>query len=431
MRLESKVRRGLRTAALLLLLAGGCRSPSLLTDGRTHEVLPGQEASPARRMGGGPWLLQVRKQDLWVRTPAGDSEYALTRTGRVVATRPYGNGLGWSGVAISPDGRQVAYVERPEAQEHESPGRWALLWVVNSDGSGRRMLLDLREHALTPGPFRAGPILWSSDGARIAFSLESFARTGPESRPCPLAEVHTVEVGSGKVERLFESPTHGMLTPQGWSAQGTVSFSLLSCEATAEVGKDGRFFEFEPGRGIRDTHARGAVSSDGVHTLLLPSTPEAGVPTALLDGRKVDAPSEVDTRLLRHVAWMQHQPVAYLTTYSGQPRSCAFDRVPAPALFQANFDASRPGIEPRTGLGGLMVLAFSPDDAHVLAATVLLRSQASEVCWPDTFDSLLVMERVQLENSPTLTALSASSIRLDVPASQMGPELQGFVGWVR
>lgn len=418
-------------AALLLVLTGGCRGQSLRTDGGPPEAQPEQEVAPARRISAGPWLLQVRKQDLWVRSPSGDSEYALTRTGQVAATRPYGNELGWSGAAISPDGRQVAYVEYPETQKHETPGLWALLWVVNSDGSGRRMLLDLRQHAPIPGPFRAGPILWSSDGTRIAFTLESFKQTGPESAACPLSEVHAVEVSSGKAERLFVAPERGRLTPRGWSEQGTLSFSLFPCRPTAEAGKEGHFFEFKPGSGLRETHARGAASSDGAHTLLLPSTPEAGAPAALLDGRKVDVPSEVDTRLVRHVAWMKRQPVAYLTTYSGEARSCAFPLEPAPALFQANFDASRPGVQPRPGLGGLMVLAFSPDDAHVLAATVQQRSHEGSVCWPDTFDSLLVVDRVQFENSTTLTELSASSIRVDAPASKIGPELQGFVGWVR
>ncbi|WNG63156.1 hypothetical protein F0U59_48690 [Archangium gephyra] len=384
-------------------------------------------------MGEGPWLLQVRQSDLWVRPLSGEEGYALTRTGRVAASVRPGRELGWNGVAISPDGRQVAYVETAGTPGRNAVGGWSLLWVVNADGSGRRLLVDLRQGPNARGRVRAGPLLWSSDGARVAYVLESFPDEAvPGQPPCPLATVRAVEVTTGGEALLLESPGPGMLQPRGWSVKrGEFSFSLQCAVASEGPSDTGRFVTHRLGEGARSLAGRGSVSPDGSHLLLLPSASNAGSEPVLLDGMKVETPVDFHSSLVRHVTWMRGQPVAYLTTYPGFSGACGFEMSPPPALYGVDPRGSQPGMRKRTGRSGLMVFAFSPDDAHVLVAVVQRHPQGRDGCTTNAFDALLAVERSLFEGSSGLDALVGASVRLDEPAEPLGRALQGYVGWLR
>jgi hypothetical protein len=434
MSLERSKRGWAVAVVALLALPLGCQSAAR----STQQWVAGAtslESSPAPgRAGEGPWLLQVQRSDLWVRTPSGEAGYWLTRTGRVATSIRPGRELGWDGVAISPDGRQVAYVERAGPPGRDVVGGWSLLWVVNADGSGRRLLVDLRQGERARGRVRAGPLQWSSDGTRVAYVLESFPdKTGPGQPPCPLATVRAVEVATGGESLLLESPEPGLFQPRGWSMErGEFSFSLLRCGAPSDDPSDaGRFLTLQFGDGARAVTGRGSVPPDGRHLLLLPSARHEGSALMLLDGKAVETPPDFHASLARHVAWMRERPVAYLTTYPGFSSACVFEMSPRPALYEVELRGNPPGMRKRTGLSGLMVLAFSHDDAQVLVAVVQQHPQGRDGCTANAFDALLVVERSQLEGSTGLEALVTASVRLDEPAEPLGRTLQGYVGWLR
>ncbi|OJT18225.1 hypothetical protein BO221_42030 [Archangium sp. Cb G35] len=386
-------------------------------------------------MGPGPWLLRFEQSNLWVRTPSGDTGYALTRTGRVAATPLVGTELGWNGVAISPDGRQVAYVEKAGRPGTTSIGGWSLLWVVNADGSGRRLLVDLRERPPPKEDVRAGPILWSSDGSRVAYVLESFAKKSRERpRGCPLATVEAVELASGRRETLFTSPKPGLLQPRGWSVErGEFFFSRQCGTPPDQPWSTGSFVTLRLAGGVRELHARGSLSPDGQHLLLLPSQPrwERQPPAPLWNGQELEVPPDFHPLFAQRVAWMHGQPVAYLTIYRGYGGDCIASMQPPPALYRVAVEGNTPRVEHRTKYPWLVVLDFSPDDAYVLMAVVARRPLDRDGCAMHAFEALLVAERSRFEARTSLEELLAASVRVDEPSSSLGRPLQGFIGWLR
>ena len=447
---------------LLLLLGLGCTHPR-----QALEVVPEPAPSPGRT-GPGPWLLQlkhtrqwtpplsdseygvtitgkvfikprpgharVETSDLWVRTPSGDAGYALTQTGRVVVLTPFDGTLGWNSVAISPDGGQVAYVE------HSGPPGtfstiWRLLWVVNADGSGRRLLVDLRERM--PPDASAGPISWSSDGSRVVYVLYSRSKTPPagESR-CPLATVYSVDLTTGLQEILFKSSKPEWIQPRGWFVErGEFSFSS-HCDTPTELPWPADMFVTHR-MGERTAAAqpsRGSPSPDGQHLLLLPSSAQwrQQFGHLLLDGQALEVPPDFESFIVQRVTWMHGRPTAYISTYRGYGGNCITPMSqPPPALYRLEVEGNtRPRVE-RLTESPLLVLDFSPDDAHVLLAVVARSAQGRDGCARHAFDSLLVAERSRFETSTSLEELLSASVRVDEPSSSIGRDMQGVIGWLR
>ncbi|WP_375769217.1 hypothetical protein NR798_47370 [Archangium gephyra] len=421
--------RGKRLAVTALLLLGlGC-----LGARPAPPVVPEPAPDPGRT-GPGPWLLRFEQSNLWVRTPSGDTGYALTRTGRVVATPLAGTELGWNGVAISPDGRRVAYVETAGRPGTTAIAGWSLLWVVNADGTERRLLVDLREHTPLEGDVRAGAILWSSDGSRVAYVLESFEKKSRgRPRGCPLATVEAVELASGRRETVFTSPERGLLQPRGWPVERGEFFFSLQCKTPPDQPwSTGSFVTLRLGGSARERHARGSLSPDGQHLLLLPSEPrwERQPPAPLWNGQELEAPPDFHPLFAQHVAWMHEQPVAYVTTYRGYGGDCIASMEPPPALYRVE-GGSVPRVEHRTRYPWLVVLDFSPDDAYLLMAVVARRPQDRDGCAMHSFESLRVAERSRFEARTSLEELLATSVRVDEPSASIGRPLQGFIGWLR
>jgi hypothetical protein len=126
-------------------------------------------------------------------------------------------------VALSPDGRQVAYVTADDLMM-----RNARLWLVDADGANRRLL------ATFPRDFWVAPLAWAPDSRRLAFvrvgqddGLELWAldtRTGAQS---------LVLADSPLRPQLFYGPVSD---PVRWSADGLrlvdVDSSTASSSAT-------------------------------------------------------------------------------------------------------------------------------------------------------------------------------------------------------
>lgn len=457
-----------RTLATLLLisLGLGCMPSSRVRDAGSA-LLPG-------RQGPGPWLLQVkhvdewdppfvqkpderfikappgtvfrRRTDLWVRTPSGDSGYALTATGRVLVESV--NELNVSSVAISPDGRRVAYVETPQSTGMRT-GPWHCLWIVNADGTGRRLLVDL--DLLFPGGLpRTGGLLWSSDGRHLAYVLYS-RPAGTSPLAYPLATVHAVEIDTGQRSALFQVPRPGLLQPLAWSTErGEFTFSLHTKTSDDPGARLDTLTVYRLGSSTaRATPAQGFPSPDGQH-LLLASRPEYRMhepPELLWDGASLEVPPDVVPFIPRHVAWRHEQPVAYVSTYLGatwmheMPEDglglCGTmcftsSKTPSAMLYRVEGVSARPRLERLLGHERQLVLGFSPDDAHVLVAVSSLRPRVDlEGCMSNAFDVLLVAERSAFEASSSLDSLLSASIRVDEPPSRTRRIPWGVIGWVR
>lgn len=72
--------------------------------------------------------------------------------------------------ALSPDGQQVAFT-RWEGPGHGAPGS---LWVINTDGTGERVILDDVSQPKAP--------VWSPDGTQIAISMQEGGRVNEEHK---------------------------------------------------------------------------------------------------------------------------------------------------------------------------------------------------------------------------------------------------------
>lgn len=414
----------------LVLLLLGCTGAH-----QARDVIPEPPPSPGRK-GAGPWLLQWVQSNLWVRNPAGDIGYALTRSGRVVAGTLGGYELGWTGVAISPDGRRVAYVETATG----SPGLydvrgWSLLWVVNADGSDRRLLVDLRRHFRPEDLIHADSILWSSDGSRVAYTVHSSVRRLPIGQYRSHTLVNAVELANGRQETLFHWSEGWSLQPQGWSIERGEFFFTFKPEAPPpEFGpwSVGDFATWRRGVTARTPPAKAALSPDGQHLLRLPAPLIWNEPMdpPQWDDQVVEAPRDFTAALVQRVAWMHAQPVAYLSHYRGYGSDCIDSMKPPPALYRLEVMGNTPQLELREGYPWLVVLDFSPDDAWVLLAVVSSHPQSMGGCTTHSYERLVVAERSHFESSPSTEALLANSIPLgEFPAS--AGALAGFIGWLR
>lgn len=102
----------------------------------------------------------------------------------------------------SPDGKRIAYVERPDTWHHAGD-----IYVMSADGSDRRRLTR-RGDAQAPA--------WSPDGGRIAFQGWD-PPEGGESDPLPKTDVFVLDLRDGAVRRLTATGSAG---PPDWSPDG-------------------------------------------------------------------------------------------------------------------------------------------------------------------------------------------------------------------
>lgn len=127
----------------------------------------------------------------------------------------------------SPDGRSIAFLmsdPKTEEEEKNDKGKNDSRWVDENVKMARLYVLSIQKDAngkreprkLTTANYHVNEFDWSNDGSRIAFSYVK----SPVVNDWPTADVSIVEVGSGNITVLANSPaaeTSPLYSPDGKS----------------------------------------------------------------------------------------------------------------------------------------------------------------------------------------------------------------------
>jgi Tol biopolymer transport system component len=174
---------------------------------------------------------------------AGSAEAEIVRAGEpwiafqqfagkstVMLVRPDGSGLHspTAGVAggdqtnpdWSPDGSQLVFVV--------ASGSTEVLWVVDADGSGARLLADCQEECLwVDDPD------WSPDGESVLFSRVSEGADG-----AVIATLERIDVATGAVRVLVQAAAEHFYAGQRWSPDGNSVVLEVVSLAGATIDSD-------------------------------------------------------------------------------------------------------------------------------------------------------------------------------------------------
>ncbi|HET8569449.1 MAG TPA: hypothetical protein VFM93_10735 [Candidatus Limnocylindria bacterium] len=152
--------------------------------------------------------------------------YVLPDHGRLIvraetADRPVGSVDGWTGAAVSPDGRRIAVWQ---------PSR-------TGDGPERLVVVDVatraeRELLTAAAVMRGGSIAWANDGTGLFYSVhsrESVVGAGPR-----VSELHSYDLAAarapGATEPELRRSDGFAFVPVGWDKAAQVAFAVVTGE---------------------------------------------------------------------------------------------------------------------------------------------------------------------------------------------------------
>jgi dipeptidyl aminopeptidase/acylaminoacyl peptidase len=125
-------------------------------------------------------------------------------------------------VTISPDGKQVAWVETLIGKDGAPSGKTAI-YIAAADGKGTARRVKA---AASAGSFEEGNVAWSPDGKRIAF-LSDAVKTGQR-------QLYVMSAAGGPARKL--TSVKGFLDKPGWSPDGKTLAVLFTENATRASG---------------------------------------------------------------------------------------------------------------------------------------------------------------------------------------------------
>ncbi|NBD10193.1 TolB family protein [Corallococcus silvisoli] len=363
------------------------------------------------------------RRDLWLQSLDGQRHVALTDSGRVAAwNRPQVAGA-LNGASISPDGTRVAYAERQDDLAPAQP--WNVLFVVNADGTGRRKLVDLRDRPPPPTGLRAGTFIWSPDGTRLAYVLET---PGPG---CAALSLHLVDVASAQaqVADFPLSPQVGEAQLLAWSSSRNEIAFASRCGASGEQ----RLCVLEVSTGkVRARPSEGpSVSPDGVRAFVA-ATSSAGRRAALL---KLDEAFTIEHTLESsgRFTWYHQHPGGLFTEVTPERATTECAGVTPPPQRLSRWEPGTRARQPvRQDATAFTVLAFSPDDTQALVSILAGRDDTQAgFCGEGWLQRLHLVRREDLESELPREQLLARSVALAKAQPWPGPGNARYLGWLR
>ncbi|NOK17359.1 TolB family protein [Corallococcus carmarthensis] len=367
------------------------------------------------------------RRDLWIQSLDGLRHTALTDSGRLAGWNRHQVEGPLNGACISPDGTRVAYAERhPVASDRAGLApvqAWNVLLVVNADGTGRRILVDLRELPSLPEGTRASSFIWSSDGNQLAYALEL---PGPG---CELLKLYRVDAGSGQVTDVPLNPTQGKSQLLVWSAPRNELVLTLQCGSTGAQ----RLGVLDVSTGhLREHPAEWpAVSPDGAHALVATPAP-AGRKASLLTLDDAFTPESSLGTFTGRLNWYNQRPGGLFTAVTPEPPTTECAGVtPPPRRFHRWDPQTRTHPLVRQDATAFTVLAFSPDDTQALVNILVGRDDSQPgFCGEGWLQRLHLVQRDDLESDLPREQLLARSTPLGPSTPWPGPSHSSYIGWL-
>ncbi|WP_375773449.1 hypothetical protein NR798_22095 [Archangium gephyra] len=379
--------------------------------------------------------------DLWAQSLDGRHQWPLTQSGRVAWwSRSNADGP-QNGAAISLDGRRVAYAEKDETNRVVGP--WSSLFVVDADGTGRREIMKLRQLELPQGMLtRGGSFVWSPDGTRLAFVLESFPESREPGRDCALVSIHVVDVASGRVTPVLVAQRLGYTQLLGWSSERDELLLARACPEEFPMLQPDRHIPVLSSVRVSDGRVstlpvkRPIASPDGTRVFMVGFSQQwawRGV-YRVEEGWPQEVGQEPGSLPWGVLTWYHRRPGGLLTatpivnqpsggecrgSTPGQKQLYRLE-IPSGARTLVRRDASR-----------LRVLAFSPDDTHALVEIVLgVSLDPPRHCGPGWRQQLYLVKREELESELPVNALILRSTPLGAPTGWPGELNPRHIGWL-
>ncbi|WP_242907243.1 hypothetical protein [Actinomadura terrae] len=186
--------------------------------------------------------------------------FRLTRAGHVTGLEPVRGGVVpalVAGLAMSPDGRRLAFATAPCAEGRPAAGPPRAALTVLDLGTGRRRMWG------ASGATVIGEIIWAADSRTVGYTLGDVggkwetARFGRTGTVIEHAAVHALDTGAGGGDLragrvLFRTPdgsrlTSGVMGPDGRTGHGTMKRGTPPSTV---------YFTFAEGRGIHVTRTK-------------------------------------------------------------------------------------------------------------------------------------------------------------------------------
>ncbi|OJT20547.1 hypothetical protein BO221_31640 [Archangium sp. Cb G35] len=301
---------------------------------------------------------------------------------------------------------------------------------MNADGTGRRKLVDLREVPLPEGQTRSGSFVWSSDGTRLAYALETF------EQGCSHLTLHVVEVASGQVTPVLTGKPLGQVQLLTWSSpRDELTFASV-CDEKASTPEGGRLLgTLHLPTGIMRTRPawNPVVSTDGTRAFISGEPVPQQRPTLV----RVDETFTVEHLLKApswgHLLWYHQRPAGLFTAKTPErPQLECQGMTPLPQSFYRLEAGTQTLSLLRQEATALRVLDFSPDDTQALVYILIGRDESSwGVCGAAWSQRLYLVRRDELESELPVHELLARGIALAPASFWPGPTNTLFIGWLR
>jgi dipeptidyl aminopeptidase/acylaminoacyl peptidase len=308
-----------------------------------------------------------------------------------------------SGVAMAPNGQNIAYIlQRPRSPEDEPGTRFSELWVVSTTGENRQF---------TYPPFSASSPVWSPDGKNIAFLSK---REAYDEK----TQVYTIPLDGGEAKKVTNSET--AVRNFRWSPDGNwIAYSATDAKTEEEkkAEKEGRDWQVVDQSYKHHRLWAVEVATGEAHQVVTGSMSvwsyEWSPDSKMLLVQASETPKTDDSYMFKRLYTVPAQggDLTLLTNTEGKLGTMAWSPDGQWIAFLGGVDKSDPS------LGGLFVVSASGGDAKNLIA-----GYEGTPAWLDWLDNKTIAFTAVEATSYTFNAIS-------VKEGQIRKLLNGNVGF--